>query len=199
MRENEPEGHPRPDKEERTGGLAPVKAFFVLVAVGLAAAVAAFATQPDAAPSEPPAPARSPDFSLTDAEAIAEFERLHALQITAYKTRDPSLVPETYTTDSPVADRVLREITELLRRDVTTDGDFTSRRIVVASNTAAEILLRQEVVVNPSFFNHRGQEVSLDAPAELQEIRWTLRWDGDRWLIHDAVITSSRPIRAGDG
>ncbi|HEX2294103.1 MAG TPA: hypothetical protein VHN37_02215, partial [Actinomycetota bacterium] len=187
-------GRPRPREiEER--GLSPVRAFALVAVLATALGAAFFATR-DAVPSEPPrGPVRSPDYSLTDAEAIAEFERLHDLQVRAYEERDVSLIPVTYTADSPVRDRVEREVANLVRKRVTTQTSFTTRRLMLVSNLETEIVLDQTAVIDAAFFNGRGVEISISSPPEVQHIRWTLRQEDHRWLIHDAEILASRPVR----
>ena len=185
----------RPAAEEREPLLSPVRAFLMLAAVAVVVPLTILATRPEAAPTTPGA-ARGPDFSLTDEEAIAEFERLHGLQLAAYENRDVSIVPRVYTPDSPVAPRVVKEITKLLRQDVTTTTDFETRDVLVLRSGPSEVVLKQTAVVDAKFFNDDGDEISLNAPAELQEIEWTLRRLSDTWLIHDAVITSSHPTRS---
>ncbi len=184
---------PRPDDVE-PAGLTPVRAFFVVGAVLVATVVGFLATR-EPTPATPTAkPSGSPDYSLTDAEAIAEFERLHELQVRAYETRDLSLIPLTYTNDSPLIRRVEREIRTLLRKRVTTKTNFATRRVNVSFNTAEEVVLHQTVLIDAEFLDPHGQSVAVDAPQELQVIRWTLRRSGIEWLIHDAEVLSSRPM-----
>ncbi|HEV2757494.1 MAG TPA: hypothetical protein VG318_17155 [Actinomycetota bacterium] len=156
--------------------------------------LALLATRPGAARSTPPAATRSPEYSLTDAEAIAEFERLNELRLRAYEDRDVTLVPRIYTSDSPVADRVVKEINDLVRRNVTTVTRFRTQKLVVAQNQGEEIRIRQVALVDASFFSSTGDEISIDAPVERQAIEWTLQVNSGVWKIHDAVVTSAKPV-----
>jgi hypothetical protein len=195
MRDDDPAGRPRPDDAQRTGGLSPVKAFFLLIAVGLAAAVAAFATQPDAAPSEPPGPARSPDFSLTDAEAIEEFERLNEVRIDAYKARDIALLDDVLTARSPLRKAGHDEIRQLLRDEVIIQSRFVTEAVDVVINDATKIVVRQTEVDYPKFVSDDGVRVAGDTKPKRRVIEWVLHLEGFEWKIHDSRLISHRLVR----
>ncbi len=195
MRESDPPGRGRPENEENTGLLPPVKAFFLLIGVGVAAAVAAFATQPDAAPSEPPATVTSPDFSLTDAEAIEEFERLKSILLAAYWRRDVTLLDEFAAPDAaPGVQRVDDEIRTLLRDGVLYRTREARRSLAVTQNDPAEVELTEVLIKTPRFLDEQsGENVATGDKAERQIIVWVLRLYGSEWKIHSATVTSAEP------
>ncbi len=194
MRDSDPPGCGRPESEENTGLLPPVKAFFLLIGVGVAAAVAAFATQPDAAPSEPPAAVRSPDFSLTDAEAIAEFERLNRGRIAAYKSRDVALLDDVLTTDSPLLKTGHDEIRQLVHDHVVIHSRFTTKAVEVTMNNPTEIVLRQTEIDYPKFLSNDGVDVTGDRQPQRRVVEWVLHLDRFEWRIHDSRLISQRPL-----
>src|SRR3712207_2764213 len=101
----------RPRAEAEPAGLSPVRAFVLLgvIATALAGGIAA-ATRETPAPEPGGTTRPSPDYSLTDAEAIAEFERLNDQLMQAYRERNIALAEDVFTSDSPMLPRVGKEI-----------------------------------------------------------------------------------------
>ncbi|MDQ3915310.1 MAG: hypothetical protein M3323_08285 [Actinomycetota bacterium] len=173
-------------------GLTPVRAFFLLGAVATVVPLTILATRPEAAPT--PAPTRSPDFSLTDAEAIAEFERLNASLTAAYRTRDITLVKAFAAPGSPIAARVEREIRALLHDGVIDRTVTRQISATVVENNADEIRIEQVVLDRARFLDAAsGRSVTLDSHWQRQVVLWSLKLIDSDWRLEDAVITASRP------
>lgn len=183
-----PPGRPRPAEAE-AAGLSPIRAFLVVCALATAAGALLFATR-DASPAEPsPAPVRSPDYTLTEAEAIAEFERLNAQLMEAYEERNIALAEDVFTADSPMLPRVRKEIQTLLAEDVVSRSKFRVVELDVITNTSHQLELRRLQIVRPHFETEDGVDVTTSTEAERQESEWVLRVERGRWLLHDATIT----------
>lgn len=180
-------GGPRPGDVE--GGLSPVRAFLVLGAVLAAITVWFFATR-EPTPASPTAqPSRSPDYSLTDAEAIAEFERLNDQLLQAYEERNIALAEEVFTSDSPMLPRVRKELESLLESSVVSRTRFRRISARVVRNSAHEILIERVQVVIPRFETERGRDVTGTRVTERQRSEWVLRLEDAHWLLHNATIT----------
>jgi hypothetical protein len=168
----------------------------MLAAVAVVVPLTILATRPDAA-TRTPGPARGPDFSLTDEEAIAEFEDLRSGALAAVRNRDHSLLDEIFTLDGPVRKRAQREIESLAAADVADESVFVSDEITVLRNAPDEIMILEESRLRPCFRNADGEDVS-EGPAEVsQTALWTLRLADTRWLLHDAVIRRDRVVEKG--
>lgn len=193
MEEKDP-GRPR-RREIEVPGLSPVRAFFVVCAIATIVGGGLFATR-DASPTEAPAkPAPSPDFSLTDAEAIARFEELHALFRAASKNRDESLLKSMLTADSPLQVVARRQIHRLLHDAVLDESRFGKDQIQIVENSASRIEIEQTVVIHPRFVSEVDHdEVSGGTPLR-QVIKWVLMLDGSVWKVHDSEVLSSRRVR----
>ncbi|HYO61433.1 MAG TPA: hypothetical protein VEU29_06010 [Actinomycetota bacterium] len=192
--ENRDPGRPRSRRTE-PAGLAPVRAF---LAVGTAATVivALLAATREAEPREPtPAPARSPDYTLTDAEAIAEFERLNAQLIQAYEERNIALAESVFTEDSPMLPRVRKEIDALIRSAALSRTTFTAELTEVARNEGNEVVIRRIEIVRPKFETESGQDATAAGRPHRQELNWTLRLQESTWMLHKAVIVNTDPLR----
>jgi hypothetical protein len=179
-------------------GLAPVRAFLLIATLATILGGAVFATR-DAAPSEPPAPARSPDVSLTDEEAIAEFERLKLLLLNAYEKRDVSLISAFAAPDAaPGIRRVDDEIQALLTDDVLYRTREREESLTVVRNSPNEIELREVVVKFPRFVDGRtGRNLATDAGPERQSITWVLRTYDAAWRIHSSTVIAAEPLKDG--
>jgi hypothetical protein len=185
----------RPAPEEEAPGMAPVRAFLMLVAVAVVVPVTILATRPEAAPTKPPAQA-TPDFSLTDPEAIAEFERLKHLLAQAYRSRDVTLIDQFASSDpGDGVQQVAEEIQTLIRDQVLYRTREKRESLQVVVNTSDRIELREVVVKAPRFIDEADREnIALDERPQRQTIIWQLRLEGDRWRIHSGVITASVQI-----
>lgn len=181
-------GRPRPRGAE-VAGLSPVRAFLLVAALATIAGAGLFASR-DASPSEPPAePSRSPDHSLTDAEAIAEFERLNAQLMRAYEERNVALAEAVFTSDSPMLPRVRKEIETLIDEGVVSRSRFRVKALEVVRNSTTMIVLERLQVIFPRFETELGEDVTSRSVPEKQRSEWVLNLRNGRWLLHDATIT----------
>ena len=179
--------------EESAKAMNPTKVFLIL-AGALAAVTAAFLlTRPDTPTPASPETTR-PDFSLTEAEAIDRVKDLEELNVLLYVERDPSLIGNVYSTDSRLLGRVRREISQLVKQEVTVDVAHEIRSVDVLKNTPSEIVAVETVLSNARFFDESGSDVTRSGRPEVQEIRVTLHLESDEWLIFDSLITSARPV-----
>ncbi len=195
MDDRDPRG-PRPGAEP--AGLSPVRAFFLLGTLLTAIAAGFFATR-DPAPSAPSAsPPRSPDYALTDAEAIAEFERLRLNAIAAVRGRDLSLVDEVFTPGGPLHRRATREINALLEKSVVDHTKFISLDVRIVRNASTEIRILERSRLEPCFRTVEGADVSTGPAAVRQVAEWTMHLHGTRWLLHDAVISDDEAVRPAE-
>src|SRR5687768_14513341 len=168
--------------ETRRGGLSPLQGFAALVAVLVAIAAVVLLTRPDPAPVPSTTTNDPPDFSLTNPEAIDRFKELDALRLTAYESRDVSLLSQVFHPDSPIQSKVYREIRLLRREGVLSRSTFITRSIRVVSNVSHEVTLTQKVVIDPKFVSESdGQDVTTGGRRELQEIDWILSRRGSVW------------------
>ena len=184
------EGRGPRSRQVEVPGLSPVRAFLVVCTIATVLGTAFLATR-DASPSEPPPPAapRTPDYSLTDAEAIAEFERLNAQLMTAYEERNIALAEDVFTSDSPMLPRVRKEINTLIDEQVLSKTEFRVSSLEVIRNTSEEVVLERVQVVYPRFETEHGEDVTGTAKRERQRSEWTLRLQSGRWLLYNATIT----------
>ena len=182
---------PRPRQVE-VAGLSPMRAFIVVCALATVVGGMIFATR-DASPSEPPSgPPRSPDYTLTDAEAIAEFERLHDSVITAYRERDVSLIKTFALPETRFARTVEDEIRTLVRDRVLDRTRIQSLSRSVTRNTPTLVELEQVVFERPRFVDARsGRDVTVNASPMEQTVVWTMELAGGQWLLSGATITAS--------
>src|SRR5918997_4649035 len=108
------------DDQRDAGTVPPLRAFLGLIALLVVVGAVVLFTREDPAPAPIPTPraSQSPDFSLTDEEAIARFKELHALSLKAGRTRDLSLVDQVFSRSGPTYQRAVRAIERLLRDEV---------------------------------------------------------------------------------
>lgn len=190
-------GGPRSDDLE-PAGLSPVRAFLVVGAVLAVAAGALLATR-DASPATPTAqPSRSPDYSLTDAEAIAEFEQLRSAAFLAIRNRDVSLLNEVFVPGGALYRRASREIEALIDEGVEDRSAFTSMTVDVLRNSPTRIEIRERSRLEPCFKDAGGVDVTRGPAAVLQVAEWTLILNGSEWLLQDAVISRDK-VLSGQG
>lgn len=174
------------------GGLSPGRAFILLGLVGaaIAAGVTAFR---DPAPAEPrPAAAPSPDYSLTDAEALAEFERLNDQLMLAYRERSVALAEDVFTADSPMLPRVRKEIDDLVDSSVISRTRFEAMSTGIITNTPSRVVLRRVETLYPRFTTEGGDDATGASSPERRVVRWELHEKQGRWLLHNAVVTARR-------
>lgn len=191
-------GGPRPGEGNEPAGLSPVRAFLLLGAIFAAVVAAGVLATRDPSPATEPGPARSPDYALTDAEAIAEFERLNAQLMQAYEDRNIALAEEVFTSDSPMLPRVRKEIETLLKSDVVSLTRFKQISTEPDTTGSNVIVIERAEVLYPRFETESGKDASRSTRPERTRVKWELHVEGGRWLLHDAVVVSRRILgRAG--
>ena len=188
----------RPDSHSPQPGASPIKAFLIILALIILTTVIFLMTangeeSPDATRS--PSTNSTPDFSLTDEEAIARFKELDDLATRAIVERDETLVPLVATSDSPLRNQARADIRQLKRDGVLFKPLLTTLEIEVVQNVPAEIVVRQVVRETPRFFDESGEAVSAGRKTLLETIDWTLHQETGTWKIFDSSVVSSRVVR----
>jgi hypothetical protein len=146
------------------------------------------------ASSDDPAVPREPDFSLTDEQAIQTFERLSARARTAVAERDLTLLPTTFTSDSPMRERTKETIGRLRRDRVVDRSEFESVSIDVVGNSGHEIEIHEQVLVDPCYESDAGEDIT-QGPASFEYgAQWILQFENDRWLIHESVVDGEEKV-----
>lgn len=183
-----------PPEEPRRAAVSPTKAFLLLLGVVALVVVVAFvALREDESPA--PADGREPDFSLTDAEALARWQELYGLVREAYEKRDLTLLPLIVTADSPMRTRMQRGIRRLIRHSVFDKTRFQTKQLVVTSNEINEVRVRQVVTVKPRVVDVNGRNLTIEPTTERQIVSWILRRQHSEWFFHDSVIVRATPVR----
>ena len=181
-------------RDPQSKGADPVRVFLILAAFMTAIGAFLWLTRSDPIPESPAnatAPTESPDFSLTDEEAIARFKELDELSQLIYRERDQSLIPEVYIDGSRIAETVRNEVRRMARDGVYSATRFKTLTVEVTINTPSLIRLEQVVVVTPRFMSDSGDEVTGKERAQKQTVKWALKLEGQKWQIESATITSS--------
>ena len=187
----------RPRAGAEPAGLSPVRAFILLGVIATAIAAGIMATR-EAAPSEPPATtAPSPDYSLTDAEALAEFERLHDQLMLAYRERNIALAEEVFASDSPMLPRVRKEIDTLIDSSIVSLSRFDEISTTVTDNAKESVTVERVEILYPRFRTESGRKASGPNHPERQRVEWDLRVENGRWLLHDAVVVRRLVLKGG--
>jgi hypothetical protein len=132
---------------------------------------------------------------LSEAEAAAEFERLHALLQRAYRDRDESLVSLYAAPDSPKLREAHTEIRQLLRDDILYRHRVRQQEVLVTSVTESEILVTQVVDVYPRFIEEgTGENVARGGPETLT-IEWVMRLYPQGWRLYQGTVVHAEDIR----
>lgn len=180
------------DPQPKTG-ISPIKAFLILAGVLAAIAAAIYLTRPDT-PSTTATPTQTPDFSLTDEEAIGRFHQLDQLKIQMYRDRDFSLIPEIYTRDSKVRGLVEKDLQKLRSDGVLFRTRFGPGIIDMLRSNPDEIVLIQKVVVHPRYVSESGEDLTPSDADERQTVRVTLHLEDGQWKVFDSVVTEAEPL-----
>lgn len=187
-----------PDEHD-DGGVPPLRVFLGLLALVLALGAVVLVTRDvEPAPPPPPAQSASPNFALTDEEAIARFKELHALLLTAYRQRDMSLLDSFLTENSPLRTRAVQEIRQLLRDRVFDRAKIESLVLRVLFNESDLITVRHKWIEYPRFVAESGQNVTSFEQPILQVVDWSLRPDHSVWKIFDSDVIRTRRYRGRD-
>jgi len=175
-----------------------VRAVAVLAAVAMLGGVLYASWQAVAGSDDPQAPAvptnPDPDFSLTDEQAIATFLRLSARARTSVSERDLTLLPSTFTSNSPMRERTKETIGRLRRDQVFDRSGFESVSVDVLSNTGEEIEIHERVLVDPCYESDAGEDIT-QGPASFEYgARWILRLESGRWLIDESIVDGEEKV-----
>ena len=184
-------------RETESKGADPVRVFLILAAILVAIGAVFWLTRSDPiadTPANATSPNESPDFSLTNEEAIARFEELDELRQQAYAERDTSLILAIYATHSPARQRALKDLRSLRQDGVFSRTTFRTEQLAVSSNDADAIELQQTVIVDPAFESESGERLSEKNPTQRLRIRWELVRVDDEWLLFDSIIASSEEL-----
>ena len=191
---------PTPAEEMPSSRPPWIRAVAIVAAVALLGG-ALYATWQAVAGTEEPEPDpiglddSDSDFSLTDEEAIARFHELHRALVSAIQAQDRSMLPRVATSEGPILDSGLNEISNLQENNVRDQAEISIQNASVISNDPDEITLDVTLEVLPCFLDDAGEDVTKGPDAIEQQLTWTLKIEGDRWLIHDGVLDSDRVIR----
>lgn len=187
----------RPDSHSPQPGASPIKAFLIILALIILTTVIFLMTangeeSPDTTRS--PSTNSTPDFSLTDEEAIVRFTELNDLRLKSYFDRDVTLIDAFVASDSELRKMAYNEITDLLRDKVLIRSSFETRSLNVITNTSHSIVIEQLVVERPKVITESGKDITTDPQRELRTIEWTLVLDGSEWKVFDALVTKVDPL-----
>ncbi|MGH2749371.1 MAG: hypothetical protein ACRDK3_00595 [Actinomycetota bacterium] len=147
---------------------------------------------------EPGAGASEPDFSLTDEEAIATFERLYATSASAIREQDPSLLSTVLTDGGPVYQRAQSQIAGLKKDGIEDASEFQIVDSVIDTNESDEIRLDVTFHLLTCFLNEQGKDVTKGPRALEQDSQWTLIVEDSRWQIHQGILREDRVLRGQD-
>jgi hypothetical protein len=138
--------------------------------------------------------ATEPDYSLTNAEAIARFKELDDLRLASLRSRDQSLLETVFTPQSPAGQRVRKSIRRLEQQSVLYRTRHLDSELFVRQNDVHRITVEQRVTISPKFVDESGRDVTGKEFLERQTIRWTLRLLDGVWLIQDALIVDAQRL-----
>lgn len=191
----------RPDSSSPQPGASPIKAFLIILALIILTTVIFLMTangeeSPDATRSPPTN--STPDFSLTDEEAIARFKELYQMSLAIYEERDVSLLPLVYVPGSSIYGDVQEEVTDLKKDGVLADLTARTKSIKVESNLADGIRIRQVVTMRARFLDEKHKDVTIRGGDAIQTIEWLLKPDQSKWLIYSATIVEAKQIGERD-
>jgi hypothetical protein len=182
-------------RESESKGADPVRVFLILAAILVAIGVVFWLTRSDPI-ADTPANATStgsPDFSLTDEEAIARFEELDALKLRAYRTLDSSLLDSIFTSDSPSVDLVEKDFQRLQASGMKFRSGFDTQEVSVLSNDPLEIVIEQLVTVSPRIMDANGNNITRGG-RQLQTVSWVLHREVDEWLVYETVVEEVKEL-----
>ena len=176
---------------------SPWIAFALITILGLVTGGLLYISRPDPAPATPAAPIQTdddePDFSLTNEEAIARFEKLNELRLEMYQFRDISLAPDFLATGSPLRKLATKEISQLLNDRVVVMPNFKTQRLVVEENEPSRVRLRHAVIERPVFRSESGGDRTRSKP-QLRVLLWDMRLEGSTWKLFDVTVLKAKPI-----
>jgi hypothetical protein len=180
-------------RETESKGADPVRVFLILAGILVAIGVVFWLTRSDPIPDAAIAtfPSESPDFSLTNVEAIARFKELHSLFRQGSRERDLSVLNLLFTRDSPLRQIATDDVRQLRKDGVLDRSTFRTTEIEVVSNVANEIVLLQRVEIEPRFIlEQSGKDIADPGPLN-QQVRWVLHQEAGVWKVYDSKVLES--------
>jgi len=175
-----------------------IRAVAMLAAVAMLGGVLYASWQAVAGSDDPQAPAvpgnPDPDFSLTDEQAIATFERLEKDIRRSISDQDPGLAFRATTTGSPLADRMQAEIRQLKKDRVFDHSRVEQVSVEVVASSSQEIRIREVVRIHPCFRSEDGTDITKGDSEFEQTGVWILQVEDGRWLIDETVFEGDRVI-----
>ena len=185
-----------PGRASARATMSPTKAFVILASVAAIIAGLLFLLQDDA-PTPTPRTAAEPNFTLTDAEAVARFRSLNGRALRALRTRDPTLLPRVFYPGSPILKRAQEEVHGLLRNRVSDRSRLQILEVQVVENAQDEVRIVEVSRLFPCFRTESGRDVTRGPAAIWRRVEWTLRRAGSEWLLADSVLRQDRVLREG--
>jgi hypothetical protein len=171
-------------------------ALVLVAAVGVIAATIIFTLDsgaPDAPPTRSDSGAGAP--TLTDEEAIDRYLELEEFVVQAYHDVDATLLPLIYTSDSPTAGLVRKELRDLREDSAKLVLTYQTEEIEVLSNSRDEIILRQELIVKARLRPVGDVKVRARYHDLRRVVRSVLRYqEPNGWLIHSATAIDSERV-----
>ena len=180
-------------------GISPIKAFAGLVALLIVSGAIILLTKPETSAQDSEANiAASDNFALTDAEAITRFRTLRRLLIRAVASRDVSLLPAIFTSDSPNMKETEAAIHRLLRDRVIDKSRVHIISVEVLNNWPERIRISERVRLVPCFIAESGRDVTASNKIVEQVNRWVLVFSNSSWKLAKGVLQDDRIIRSMD-
>ena len=148
--------------------------------------------QPDTPTEAAPAKTIAPSPTPTEPTALEIFADLRERADAIYAKRDFKAIENVYDPSGPMGGRVVRELKILQRDNLVLERDDEILNVKVIKPAPTRIVLVEKLISDGGLFDERGRDVTKDRDPQRQVVRWILIKKDDRWLIHDAVIQSSR-------
>jgi len=138
--------------------------------------------------------ASEPDFSLTNEQAIERFTQLLEGARNSALTRDVSVLPQVFTSDSPMMERAQDVIQRLKRDQIFDESEYETTSVEVTMNTPQEILLLERVLAQPCFRSEAGEDVTTGSKAVRYQVEWIMRLEGSTWLLHESRASNDEIV-----
>ena len=183
-------------RETESKGADPVRVFLILAAILVAIGAVFWLTRSDPiadTPANATSPNESPDFSLTNEEAIARFKELDRLRVRLLRHRDSSLLREIFVPGSPAETRLVKSLSVLRDEQTLYRSESTNESVRVTENTPERLKVEQVVTVRPKFVSESGEDVTAGRD-ERQTIVWELQPFDAEWLLFDGLLTDVEKI-----
>jgi hypothetical protein len=153
-------------------------------------------TAPDKAePATQGLPAAAEPEPLTEAEAIAEFERLHAAMILAGRKRDATVFDEIFTSRGPIRKRAQSQVDRLVKDEVRDLSRWSLLEVSLTSSSSTRITLATTSELSPCFVTGKGRDITEGRTVVQQSAVWTLLKEDGKWLIHEGKIEQQQATK----